>query len=845
MNATTLRTFAASAALAASVAAQASAAGGTWYVSPSGSSGATGLSENSPLASINEAISRASAGDTIYLLPGDYDEGGAAVTLSNSLVRVHVTKKLTIRSLGGRAARDATRIVGAWDAAATSPVGMGANSVRCAWIDMAASGTVFEDITFYRGATEYNNNSASLAGKMTSGGGAYQEGGSSNSTTGMEKTYFIDCAFVECSAPRGGGIYSEPFNNAWSVAAVRCLFKRCRGTRFGAGMRGGCAYFCVFDDCAQARNSSGTAIGQTDAAHAFSYGQRAVNCTFVNNEGYGIQVADSGNFKGGILNCLFQNNGSGAILNPDTTDGTKDGNTGNIAYNTERMEVFSPFDGDYRLTDIATAATAGDPQYLGRIPDAYRSTDYNGATIDASGATIAAGAVQEVLEEPSCGVGFPRNYSGTWTLDGEEVAVNYRTWRGVAGWPSPQHVGFAPNAGVALVRLAIGGVAFWPLPDNTAWTHPAQAGMASTLNATTTGNIYWADPVNGSDGNAGTEAEPFKTLNAAVQATTATHVVYAKAGDYASAEEVSFGVRNRVVVPDTLAGELRVIAVDGPENTFITGAADPANASQGIGSGAIRCIAVNSTSGNRAAFQGFTLRNGHADAAANTENSYGGALRNLDSATHSPNTAFLLDCVVRDCAAYRGGAVAGGTVLRSRFENCAVWFCGLFRYCTVVSSFVTGSVGQPIIDSGATAYNCTIYANNSVAISTANDANIRNCVVGGCTGGESDLNASALGASRVLYTLYSKNAAAGVANLNPAYVKMENPIRFIRPSRGNFRLAGYSAGLHLAHTGYMQSCMDIDGFPFAFDAATGDFQSGCYAPRPDDDDVMPTTFIIR
>ena len=79
-----------------------------WFVSPTGNDSAAGT-EVAPFRTLTNAVFRASANDTITLLPGDHVEG--VTTQAESQNRVVVDKPLIIRSRDGR---DATRIVGAW-----------------------------------------------------------------------------------------------------------------------------------------------------------------------------------------------------------------------------------------------------------------------------------------------------------------------------------------------------------------------------------------------------------------------------------------------------------------------------------------------------------------------------------------------------------------------------------------------------------------------------------------------------------------------------------------------------------------------------------------------------------
>ena len=451
-----------------------------WFVSPDGTDATGGGTEAAPFRTVNYAIGKASANDTITLLPGDHVEGSA----NNS--RVNVTKPLTIRSKG-RAYRDTTRIVGAYDSTATSPVGMGPNSLRCVRIGQDGAGTRIEGVTFYRGATAYNNNSG---GESTEGGGVM--------VCSKGVATIVDCAFVECLSTRGAGVFTDAVENE-SLKVVRCLFLRCLDTKFGAAMRGGAAYNCVFDDCGTARDVSGNVVGeQNNAKAAFAYGYRAVNCTFVNIEGSGAFAAGNSSFQGGIYNCLFQNNGGATS---GTVAGTAANNTGNVAYNTTRLEVFSPYDGDYRLTVDASAKETGSADHLSLIPEEFRNTDYYGNPRATDG-VVYAGAVQDALTEAVSGVGFGWKQDGSWTLGGEPVNVAYRTWRGTIGWPVPQKVGFVLAEGRALVRFSISDTPVWPLSDDTVWVHPYRAGIAQTVGQISTATIYYTDPEKGDDGGA-------------------------------------------------------------------------------------------------------------------------------------------------------------------------------------------------------------------------------------------------------------------------------------------------------------------------------------------------------
>ncbi len=805
------------------------AAENTWFVSPDGDNGAAGT-EAAPFRTIQYAVNAATAGDTIVLLPGDYgaDQGTTTTTVSgnSSANRVVVNKPLTIV---GRDGRDKTRIVGAWDTDEYTdrPYGFGPNAVRCVWIASKASGTRLEGITFQDGSVPiYGTQGNDIGG----GGGVVVYDDATSAT-------IVDCAVVNCQGYSGGGICST-YANAARLKVVRTLFKRCRGAKFGQALRGGGAYNCVFDDNGYTVMKDGAqkVDGSCWRGGAFSYGYAAINCTFVNNKSWGVG-GDSA-FSGGVYNCLFQKNGESGGVNASYCKTTA-GNLASTAALYTKFEVVSPCDGDYRLAYNAAALNAGDVSKVASIPEGFRDKDYCGNPLPASGA-IHAGAVQEALSGAASGVYIEKRTgdgAGTWLLGGAEVALVNGTWKGAEGWPVAFQMKFVPVEGRALVNYSMGGAPYWPLPDDTIWL-TARRNQVQGVSPVTTGNIFYADPVNGSDDTGdGSEAKPYKTLNKAVKKTTATFVVRALPGDYnEGGEDVGDDITTRVVVPKALEGTLRVIAVDGPESTFISGASDP-DTSDGTGANAVRCIAVVSTSAYRAAFQGFTLRDGRVGPNS-TVRSIGAALCNSDMGDAnfaSFNTAYLLDCVVTNCSGNRAGCIAGGNAYRCKFYDCKTFNgggqCDL-RYCNIVSSLFVGCGGKSqVFGNTAKGYNCTIYGSvGDTPQSVYNNGSgvkgyLYNCVSGRPS--DNDIHGDTTD-DQLVYTLYCRMAASSNTFTT---AEKEEPLLLVDAASGDYRLADGSAGLYLASTDYLMSCMDIDGNPFVFDTAAGRYQAGCYALR--------------
>jgi len=163
-----------------------------WFVSPDGTDADGRGAETEPFRTINYAVGKASANDTIILLPGDHVEGSTSEG-DVGLCRANVTKTLTIRSKNGRASRDTTRIVGAYATGSgySDPFGIGTGAIRGLRFASEASGSRVEGITFYRGATATDTTNIA-----DGGGGALISGDGT-------KVGFVDCAFVECRARRG------------------------------------------------------------------------------------------------------------------------------------------------------------------------------------------------------------------------------------------------------------------------------------------------------------------------------------------------------------------------------------------------------------------------------------------------------------------------------------------------------------------------------------------------------------------------------------------------------------------------------------------------------------------
>ena len=241
------------------------------------------------------------------------------------------------------------------------------------------------------------------------------------------------------------------------------------------------------------------------------------------------------------------------------------------------------------------------------------------------------------------------------------------------------------------------------------------AGVMLTAQTLFGGNVWHVNnkASNASDSNPGTEEAPFLTINAAT-----TNILF-EAGDTVL---VHPGVYDTGVVQiNTKLGNTRVHL---PKKTILKAASDDVGAtvikggfdsrySNGLGPKAIRCIFVgkidengkiSDTEAADSEISGFTLCDG---ATLHTDSSeYSG----FGGGVYSPSTkAYVVDCVISNCAAYKGGGTFGCTSVRCLFKN------------NRAKGSSSGSCGSAV-----------------------NGGNLLNCVIDGCTGERGDASLEAV-----------------------------------------------------------------------------------------------------
>ena len=635
-----------------------------------------GKSVEAAKRTIQAAVSAASAGDVVTVLPGVYDEGGNTFTASSvvSSNRVYIMKNLTLRSRDGAAT---THIVGAKDltvAQNASPWGMGPGAIRCIAVATGVTNVKIEGFTIRDGATAFGSDSAPVRGAGVL---------NVQAQPGVVAAGYIvvrDCVIRDNTGTRGGAIYG--------VTAVNCTFTGNRASSFGAAARE-----CCLEGCVLYRNST---LGSAGVG-VMAYGYSAVNCTFAYNDTVNAFSNIDGSSARFASNCVaVANNGCGIEQNIYTSITDVTGKPNGCLYvneSTSRLFV-APAAGDFRLRAEGAAVTQNP------LADGY------------------CGAVQEAVScEGSGYLSFSPASGGTMYVDG--VPIRSSTYAYGAPWPRAYAVTFAPDEGKGIVCYQYANQSRWPTADDVYYLIPPVSGSATVVPVL--GSVRYVSP-DGDDTADGSAETPWRTLQGAmdgiVRDSVGNAVVYARPGRYDEGGAVLRGIFNRVVFPT--ACSVRLKALEGPHNTFIIGAEDPAPVvvnDYGLGPNATRCVAFPKASHS---VQGFTLAGGRTDVNADNSDSLGvrgGAAVALGDQSNQTYNSALLDCVVTNCVASRAAAMFGGSEERCLLvDNVAVsggnaiTRTGIARSCILTrNSSRNGIVGQNM-----KAYNCTVASNYCV-----------------------------------------------------------------------------------------------------------------------------------
>lgn len=667
---------------------------GTWHVdekstaeSPDGSAGA-------PYRTIQEAVDAAEAsGDAelvVKVAPGTYASGERADS-NGAKNRVVITKRLTLESTGSR---DDTVIVGALSSSAS---GLGTDSVRCVCIDGgsdadAVNGTVVRGFTF-------RNGSAGGAGSNTAGGGGAVCFNKDSGGT----VYVKDCAAVDCAAYYGGGFRG--------VVAIRSMVKKSRSSG-GSALWGCKAYNCLFVENGQPDNYNEEVL-KGDGPY--------VNCTAVANNGSLMRAAatqrmynslsvlpsrqefTSGNC-GGDYNVVSYSQGLGTGKQEHSKQLSSDALLFAV--------MVAPMFGDYRPCAGGLADGTGDPSQCAPdwVPADDRNKDFlgNPRVVDSK---VDIGAFQgAVLVAGGCLV--RTDIVPTTATD----AYTRKWFANAAVWPTMQRI--TPPEGTYCCELWNDAKATlmtvrYADYDGGFWQTPPPAGARWRMAFVPATATLWVDANSTAETPDGSEAAPYKTIQAAVDAAgsepTDYTIVNVKPGTYADGATEANGCPNVVAIREKnvcLRSVVRRAAV-------IRGCL--ADGDKAYGEGAVRCVAVDlgesQPGARRIAIQGFRLENGATEISDKEDDlcSNGGAVCVAPFATTNSLHGQVLDCAISNCAG-RHSLVRSVWLQRCELVDCLALGDSALRqsYATSCSIRNVASPGNGLVANSSSAVNCTI-----------------------------------------------------------------------------------------------------------------------------------------
>ena len=639
-----------------------------WWVDAENGVDATGrgTAADNAFQTLQYAHDAASAGDTINVLPGNYDSGEAVDSGQSHKNRLLVSKKLFFHSVGGKGA---AHIVGQFDST-TGADGDGA--VRGVCVNENGLGSEFHGFTIRNCAAGTGGDVGT--GKTTGmGGGVLVYGDLAFSGTSKFKAYFVDCVFSNNVAKWGAAMRGG--------TVIRCLMSDNTGTSFGQTASAAALWNCVV------RNNISRAAA-ADQRPVIGNGVVAVNTAFYSCLGY------AGGRGAKFYNCALN-----LISNTELAH-SWDNVLTVTNYNTygraDGVYFFvAPATGDFRPLAGSAIVGGGLTSYLKNVitlPAGTEMKDYNGNPLDLTKETCDAGPVQGAVTVAGGGLFF--NVGGPVEIEG--VRNQYNGYVFAEVWPTQFKAVSLLSSGNFMRWKTSRSVFMYPQYDgSTYFFPPATPGKVLTNTAITASRILWASPDADASVADGSEARPYRTLQAAMDYIEsnpgANTIVYAKPGEYAEGSMKYQDHFNRVVMPTASAVLLK--STHGAAVTTIRGLADSdapyPDYFPGCGTNAMRCIATRATANYSQAVQGFTLADGHGCA---TNNSYAKDLiSDRCGAVYGNGNSFtsfqILDCVFTNCAAVRGAAFYYARASRCLLTDCES-YGGVTRYGFLVSSEV-------------------------------------------------------------------------------------------------------------------------------------------------------------
>ena len=659
------------------------AAANTWYVDDAkyGASGA-GTSPETAFGTIQEAVTAASAGDTVLVAPGTYNRGSTKASGDSTSSRVVIDKDITVKSIEGAAK---TIIVGAPDFTGEPLHGLGPDAVRC--VAMSATGSVLEGFTLTGGYVYQSTGSDSFTVR---GGGVNIAIGNNNN---IHKPFVVDCVISNNVATRGGGAFGGTLVRCF-VAENRVYNTASNTTRNGAGARSGRYYNCVFTRNDDPNSQCGSTVSWIIAM---------VNCTVMGNHSNPSVVTDfSSSSPACVWNSIIHHN-AGNLSSSMAQENS-------ITSGTDYL-VVSPIMDDWRPITGSTADGTGSLEGLATIPEEYRDKDFYGNPRTTDG-TVCIGAVEGAVTPKGGRITFATTST---TLDGHAIS-RPTLYHHAAEWPAQVYLkptaaaeGLAFFGHVAEEKVGTAASVWYTLfndRDGGRWMTLPDADTTINITPTFT-TLLWVDCASTATEPDGSAAAPFPTIQQAVDCAVSGNyrVIRVKPGTYDTGWSSNSWGRARVIVS---AKNAFITSEEGAERTVIVGAPDPdADNADGVGPNALRCIMVEGSLAH-VGISGFTLTGGRSQVGSNGSDvkGHGGAFRFQERTRQQ-----ALDCIITNNVAFRGPAGMYGWCQRCLMaENKdysgqnAVFREGFLSSCVFRDNVNAVQMG---IGQNVRAYNCT------------------------------------------------------------------------------------------------------------------------------------------
>ena len=747
---------------------------GTWYVDDDNynsayatyadyeNAGLDGKTEEKAFGTIQIAVSKASSGDTIIVLPGTYDKG---YETDNSYGRFRVRstiQDLTIRSRDGK---DVTHIVGSPD---PTTGGLGDEAVSC--IFATGNNTVVKDFTIRDG---YAPDTDSAPGR-----------GSALMGSGSRDIYLIDCVISNCQGR----------STLWYGTAIRCLITGNRGRSSSSEVVG---YSTKFYQSLIVGNRAPGPYTMWDGA--------AVNCTFADNEmGSGIHTRNASGIQH-IYNCIV------SYGEKITTSGT--GVYRQIANTTTNTEyaLVAPALDDYRVRAGGPADGTADAQWFDdfNIPEDEKWFDYTGAPIPKD-APFQQGAIQEKAQTQG---GALVMYSSWMSMNGAPARACY-SYAFAEAWPTQFLVKGCPANGKRIMSYHLTTSVPHSVPnvertirapqladDGYYVAPPPDSALAMGVYYNVAEQEKYVAKTGSDETGDGTAANPYLTIQKAVDESPDRTLIHVAEGTYGVGEahypvnksgtEVTSYGKAALTICDR---QVRIVADDGPEKTFIVGTKDLDYADDpdlpGCGPNAARCVIVCNDGIN--SLQGFTLTGG-----ATARTGWGDATGGGGGCFGYNGASILTDCIISNNAASFGAGTHNAQVHRSLFAdnkgtNGTVTAYG-GNYSTICGCLLVGNASDRgangTIGTSTKAFHCTIVGDSlsSMPVAVSGLSVLGNCVVSGAT----TVNASANTTGSIFWDV-GTFLSSSVLYCDP---------RFADVATGDYRLLTSSPALHSTRAG--------------------------------------------